>query len=84
MMPKRFANDLLYAECSRCGQPVLLEPDQTADIILWSGLNPLQLDLSCMILSDGCPLCDPEEEYFPTHIVRLKLEAAHVTGHPLR
>jgi len=83
-MAKRFAPDLLYAECSRCGQPVLLEPDQTADIILWSGINPTQLDLSCMILSEGCPMCDPEEEYYSTHIVRLKLELPHETGRPLR
>lgn len=83
-MPKRIATDLLYAECSRCGQPVLLEPDQTADVILWSGINPTQLDLSCMILSEGCPMCDPEEEYFPTHVVRLKTEGSHITGRPLR
>ncbi len=83
-MPKKHANDLLYAECSRCGRPVLLEPDQTTDVILWSGVNPLQLDLSCMILSDGCPMCDPGVEYFPTHIVRLKSETAYETGRPLR
>lgn len=83
-MPKRHTTDLLYAECSRCGQPVLLEPDQTADVILWSGINPSQLDLGCMILSEGCPMCDPSEEYYPTHLVRLKTETPRAEGRSLR
>lgn len=73
-MGSRFVAEMMYAECSRCGHPVLLDPDQTEDVILWSGLDPRSVDAGCMILSEGCPNCHPEEEFFSTHIVRLQAD----------
>ena len=73
-MARRFDFKMLYAECENCGQPVILEPEQTEDVLLWSGVDPLALDAACMILSEGCPNCDPEEEYYATHVVRLKAD----------
>jgi hypothetical protein len=67
----RFDPDLMYCECGSCGQPVMLEPGQTAEVLQWAGLNPASLDLGYMIVSEGCPLCSPEEDYYMTRIVRL-------------
>lgn len=81
-MGSRFDLEMMYAECSRCGHPVLLDPEQTEDVVLWSGLDLESVDPCCMILSEGCPQCDPEQEFFSTQIVRLKAEGAIPAGRP--
>ena len=54
LFPKRgYDPEMLYVECSRCGAPILWEP----------GISPLELDASCVILSDGCPLCTSGDSF---------------------
>jgi hypothetical protein len=75
-MARAYDPDLLYAECSRCGEPVLLDTTQTIQVVQWSGLDLAIIDLTYMIVSDGCPLCAPEDEYYVTHVVRFGGEPA--------
>ncbi|MBO4296887.1 MAG: hypothetical protein J5600_06090 [Desulfovibrio sp.] len=49
--------ELVYAECGRCGQPVYLKPGQATDMLNEIGIDPLELDPSCILIADGCPMC---------------------------
>jgi hypothetical protein len=70
-----FDPELLYVECASCGEPVIWEPGKSTEILHWSGMSILEIDATCMIVSQGCPHCTPEEEFFDTQIVRLSNEA---------
>ncbi len=63
--------ELLYVECSRCGQPVIWEQGRTTELVRKAGLAHSHLDARYMVLTDGCPSCSPEEIYFETRVVRL-------------
>lgn len=69
-MPKRFDPEMLYIECSFCGRPVMWDEGEATEFIAWSGINAWSLDFGCLILTDGCPSCEPEENSFETYIVR--------------
>lgn len=69
---KRFDPELLYVECERCGQPVLWSPGDTTRILAWAGIDAGNLDEKCMIVSDGCPACQPGKTSFSTQVVRLR------------
>ena len=63
--------DLLYVECRFCGKPVLWEHGKTSLLLHASGIDTTQLDAECMILSDGCPACQPISTVFQLHVVRV-------------
>ncbi len=63
--------DLLYVECRLCGKPLLWEQGRTRRLVLASGIDTTQLDAQCMIVSDGCPNCRPDNPHFQLHVVRL-------------
>ena len=63
--------ELLYVECRLCGKPVLWEHGRMQAIIKASGMDASLLDESCLILSEGCPMCKPEHSGFQLHMVRL-------------
>lgn len=67
-----FDPELLYVECSKCGQPVLWSPGDTTRILTWAGIDVDALDEKCMIVSDGCPVCQPGKKNFSTQVVRLR------------
>ena len=58
-----FDVDLLYVECSRCGAPVMWEGDRTARLLEAAGIDPLELDASCLLMTDACPLCGGKGAY---------------------
>ena len=67
-----FDPEMLYIECKACGRPVLWEQGKTTDMLAGAGIEPGLLDESCMVLSDGCPLCRPEESVgFILSVVRV-------------
>ena len=67
-----FDTEMLYIECKTCGRPVLWEPGKTTDMLAGAGIDPNALDECCMVLSDGCPLCRPDESVgFLLSIVRV-------------
>ncbi|MGE4551712.1 MAG: hypothetical protein AB7D57_01280 [Desulfovibrionaceae bacterium] len=70
-MSKPFDPDLLYVECAQCGLPILWKSGQTARILAQAGIDLAALDERCMLLSQGCPACHPEESEFTTQVVRL-------------
>ena len=75
-----FDPELLYVECSECGEPILWEEGKTRELLIMSGADPHDLDLSCMILSEGCPLCQPDDPSYITHIIRLTNEGSKEYG----
>ena len=67
-----FDPEMLYIECKACGRPVLWEQGKTTDMLAGAGIDPNLLDACCMVLSDGCPLCRPEERVgFILSVVRV-------------
>ncbi|MFW5837760.1 MAG: hypothetical protein ACOCVM_07105 [Desulfovibrionaceae bacterium] len=74
-MAKAFDLEMLYVECGRCGEPVLWAPGDTTRLLTWAGVDPDGLDERCLIVSDGCPSCAPEEDEYDTQVVRLRPES---------
>lgn len=64
--------ELLYVECQVCGKPVLWEAGKTTELLAAAEIDMSTLDHTCLLISDGCPVCSPEEwEGFNLSIVRL-------------
>lgn len=72
MKDSRFDPELLYVECAKCGKPVLWSPGDTSRVLAWAGIDPAGLDEKCMIVSEGCPGCQPGQQSFSTQVVRLR------------
>ena len=62
-------------ECGRCGSPVLWEDGRASRLLLEAGIDPLELDSSCVLLTDGCPACGSAREY-SVRIFRLSEQGA--------
>lgn len=58
-----FDPEMLYVECEKCGSPVLWSEGRAAKILREAGIDPLELDSSCILLTDGCPVCGMRDEY---------------------
>jgi hypothetical protein len=63
--------DLLYVECRFCSKPLLWEQGKTSLLLHASGIDTTLLDAECMILSEGCPNCQPNTPSFQLHVVRV-------------
>ena len=63
--------DLTYVECRFCGKPVLWEKGKTSLLLRASGIDLSLLDAECLILSDGCPNCQPDASPFHLNVVRV-------------
>lgn len=61
--PRGFDPELLYVECGRCGAPVLWDEGRATELLNQAGIDPLELDSSCMLVTDGCPSCGMGGEY---------------------
>lgn len=81
-MTKRFDPELLYVECSRCGQPVLWQNGMTSKLLKLADIDPSSLDERCVIMSEGCPGCTPGETSFMTQVVRLNKEKEDKSAMP--
>ena len=53
--------ELLYVECGRCGAPVLWEPGRATRLLDQAGIDPLELDASCLLVTNACPMCGTPE-----------------------
>ena len=49
--------ELLYVECGRCGAPILWEPGRATRLLDEAGIDPLELDASCLLVTNACPMC---------------------------
>ncbi|WP_319469400.1 hypothetical protein [uncultured Pseudodesulfovibrio sp.] len=73
-MTRKFDPELLYVECSQCGQPVLWKRGMTTKLLSMADIDPASLDERCVIMSEGCPACQPGETSFTTQVIRLNRE----------
>lgn len=73
-MAARIDPDLLYVECGQCGAPLLWGQGKTLRILQEAEVDVEELDASCMIISNGCPMCDPGAKTFSSQLVRLDPE----------
>lgn len=73
-MTRKFDPNLLYVECTKCGQPVLWKNGLTEKLLKMAKIDTSTLDERCVITSDGCPSCTPEETTFTTQVIRLNKE----------
>ncbi|MDR0827509.1 MAG: hypothetical protein LBN33_06490 [Desulfovibrio sp.] len=81
---KGYDPEMLYVECHLCGNPVLWEKGRTTVLLLAAGVDTSTLDERCMILSEGCPSCSPnEQDGYTLAVVRIAgltpEEAAHMS-----
>ena len=60
---KGYDPELLYVECGRCGSPVMWEQGRASRILEQAGIDPLELDASCLLVTDGCPMCGSTGQY---------------------
>ena len=77
-----FDPELLYVECSQCGQPVLWRHGLTTKLLKLADIDPATLDERCVIMSDGCPGCHPGETSFTTQVIRLGREKSGQRSQP--
>ena len=64
--------ELLIVECSRCGRPVLWEPGRSTAVLAGVGIDPVELDAHCLLLTEGCPHCCPrQQEGYNVRVFRL-------------
>ncbi len=52
-----FDPEMLFVECASCGNPILWEQGRSTEILLGAGIDPLELDAHCLLVTDGCPRC---------------------------
>lgn len=62
-VPQGYDPELLYVECGRCGAPVMWEKGKATRILGLAGIDPLELDASCLLVTDGCPMCSGHGQY---------------------
>lgn len=55
--------EMLYVECGRCGSPVMWGKGRATRLLEQAGIDPLELDSSCLLVTDGCPLCGSKDHY---------------------
>ena len=55
--------EMLYVECGRCGSPVMWGKGRATHLMEQAGIDPLELDASCLLVTDGCPLCGAKDHY---------------------
>ncbi len=60
--PKGYDPELLYVECGRCGAPVLWEPGKATHLLDQAGVDPIELDPSCILVTDSCPACGQNQD----------------------
>lgn len=58
--PEAFDPDMLYVECGHCGAPIVWEKGRTRRLLAAVGIDPLELDASCVLITDSCPLHHPD------------------------
>jgi hypothetical protein len=80
-MARGYDPELMIVECARCGRPVLWESGRSTAVLAGVGIDPLELDAHCLLMTDGCPDCRPrQKEGFSVQVFRLTHERSGVFG----
>ena len=70
--------ELLYVECGRCGAPVIWEKGRATRLLEHAGIDRLELDASCLLVTDACPMCTGNSGHYTVQIFRVSApESAH-------
>ncbi len=60
---KGFDPEMLFVECAKCGNPIIWEQGRSTEILQGAGIDPLELDAQCLLVTDGCPRCSHNKLY---------------------
>ena len=63
--------ELLYVECGRCGAPVMWESGRATRLLEQAGIDCLELDASCLLVTDACPMCSGNNNHYTVQIFRV-------------
>ncbi len=55
--------ELLFVECGKCGSPIVWEQGRATEILHSAGIDALELDPHCLLVTDGCPRCSKGKMY---------------------
>ncbi len=55
--------EMLFVECAKCGNPIIWEKGRSTEILHGAGIDPLELDAQCLLVTDGCPSCSKGKRY---------------------
>ena len=69
-----FDPEMLFVECARCGSPILWEKGRSTQILEGAGIDPLELDSHCLLVTDGCPRCSKGGMY---HVQIFRMEPGY-------
>ena len=70
--------ELLYVECGRCGAPVIWEKGRATRLLEQAGIDRLELDPACLLVTDACPMCTGSSGHYTVQIFRVSApETAH-------
>lgn len=57
LTPRGYDPELLYVECGRCGAPVIWDAGRATRLLEAAGIDRLELDASCLLVTNACPMC---------------------------
>lgn len=69
--PASFDSEMIFVECGKCGSPIMWEAGRTTKILLGAGIDPLEVDSHCLLVTNGCPRCT-KGDTFHVQIVRVQ------------
>lgn len=78
-----FDPEMLYVECSTCGRPLIWEKGTTTFLIKHSGVDG-NLSPDWLMLSNGCPICRPDQTEFVLTLARPEDKQFHPVNKGLR
>ena len=71
--------EMLFVECSRCGSPIIWEEGRATEILRNAGIDALELDHHCLLVTDGCPRCTKGKMY-RVQVYRVETEKTHLAN----
>ncbi|MBQ7618207.1 MAG: hypothetical protein IJS50_04970 [Desulfovibrio sp.] len=81
LKPKSFDPELLYVECGHCGAPVIWERGRASLLLKEAGIDPLELDASCLLVTDACPMCSSKRKQYTVQIFRVSTSTEQYANH---
>lgn len=74
-----FDPELIFVECGNCGNPILWEDGKSTQVLLGAGVDPLEIDAHCILITNACPRCS-KGKYFSVQIARVQEKKGHFSG----
>jgi len=74
-----FDPELIFVECGNCGNPILWEDGKSTQVLLGAGIDPLEIDSHCILITNACPRCS-KGKLFSVQIARVQDKEGHFSG----